>query len=540
VHPFGVGFLRAGLLLGLVMPRPGVRAEAPAVRGPEGVRDWKSAGEAFLAETERRKPLDHRAKNVILFVGDGMGVSTVTAARILDGQESGRPGEESRLSFETFPYVALSKTYSWDQQTSDSAPTMTALVTGYKTRGSMLSVDHTTGRGEVDRAAIESRSLETILELAAEHGKATGIVTTARVTHATPAANYAHTAERDWESDADVRAFERARGLPPNRCTVPDIARQLIELPQAVRQSLRVVLGGGRAPFLPATAPDPEDTGRFGEREDGRDLTVEWRATRGPGARFVHDRAGFDQVRGAADHLLGLFSRSHMNYERDRPGDQGGEPSLTEMTERAIEMLSSEPSGFYLQVEAGRIDHAHHEGNPYRALTDTIELSRAVRRAVELTDPNETLIIVTADHSHVFTIGGYAHRGNPILGKVATLAEQDGQPPVLARDGFGLPYTTLGYTNGPGHTAASRSQPAGLKTYPHTSGTFTGCAERPDLTNVDTTSPSFMPESAIPLGSETHAGEDVAVYANGPRAHLVHGVMEQSWVYYVMREAFGF
>src|SRR5690606_20199780 len=95
--------------------------------------------------------------------------------------------------------------------------------------------------------------------------------------------------------------------------------------------------------------------------------------------------------------------------------------------------------------EAGRIDHAHHAGNAYRALTDTIALSDAVKAAVSMTDPRETLIVVTADHSHVFTIAGYPDRGNPILGKTAT----DG---VMAKDSLGLPYTTLSYANGPGFT----------------------------------------------------------------------------------------
>ncbi len=104
---------------------------------------------------------------MILFLGDGMGISTITAARILEGQMKGKTGEENRLAFESLPYTALSKTYSWDQQTSDSAPTMAAIVTGYKAREGMLSVNHTTARGECNAAAIERTRLKTILELAA-------------------------------------------------------------------------------------------------------------------------------------------------------------------------------------------------------------------------------------------------------------------------------------------------------------------------------------------------------------------------------------
>jgi alkaline phosphatase len=140
----------------------------------------------------------------------------------------------------------------------------------------------------------------------------------------------------------------------------------------------------------------------------------------------------------------------------------------------------------------------------------------------------------------VFTIAGYPHRGNPILGKVAEVPDRDGQATELAEDALGLPYTTLGYTNGPGYTGASNTQPAGLKVYPHTPTSFTNGALRPDLTQVDTTAPTFMPETTVPLGSETHAGEDVAIYASGPRAFLIRGVMEQNWIYHVMKDAFGF
>jgi alkaline phosphatase len=521
---------------------PAAIGAEPAVQGPESVPDWFDAGQEYIETAKKLFPIRHRAKNVILFVGDGMGVSTVTAGRILEGQQMGKPGEEHSLFFEKLPYVALSKVYSWDQQTPDSAPTMTAMVTGYKARESMLAVDHTTARYECDPGVIASKSLETILEQSAHAGKDTGVVTTARLTHATPAANYAHTAVRDWESDSEIRSHEDTNGLPAGSCTVKDIARQLIELPGEVKESLKVALGGGRSYFQPNTLVDPEDGGtKVGRRKDGRDLTSEWVSTRGPGAKFVSDQAGFDAADPAAtSHLLGLFERSHMEYEYDRPNDTGGEPSLSEMTEKAIQILSNNKNGFYLHVESGRIDHAHHAGNPYRALTDTVEFAKAIQKAYEMTDPKKTLIIVTADHSHVFTIAGYPHRGNPILGKVSEVPNVDGDPTELASDALSLPYTTLSYANGPGYTGVSDLQPAGLKTFPHNPASFINGALRPDMTSVDTTVPSFMPESTVPLSSETHSGEDVAIYASGPKAHLVRGVMEQNWIYHVMKEAFRF
>jgi alkaline phosphatase len=494
----------------MVVSATAATAAAPAVQGPESVQDWYDAGQQFIHHARHLHPNMYKAKNIILFVGDGMGVSTVTAARILDGQLNGKPGEENRLFFETLPYLALSKTYSWDQQTSDSAPTMTAMVTGYKAREGMLSVNHLTPRGECNAAVIAANSLPTILEQAAAAGKSTGVVSSARLTHATPAATYAHTAVRDWEADSNL----------PAGCGVKDIARQLIEVSPAVRKSLKVAMGGGRTYFMPKTLLDPE-YGAKGRRNDGRDLTAEWVSSRGANAAYVWNKAGFDAVNPhTTGYLLGLFENSHMQYEADRAGDKAGEPSLTEMTEKAIKMLRKDRDGFFLHVESGRIDHAHHAGNAKRALLDTIEFAKAVKKAYEMTDPRDTLIIVTADHSHVFTIAGYPHRGNSILGLVREVPEVDGDLPTTAVDRLGLPYTTLTYANGPGWRDAIAT---GQK--------------RPDLNGADTAHLNFLQEAAVPLGSETHAGEDVAIYAGGPMSHLFHGTMEQNWIYHVMREA---
>lgn len=488
-------------------------------------QDWYNAGANTIDDAKKVFPNVRRAKNVILFVGDGMGISTVTAARILAGQLQGKSGEENQLAFENFPYLALSKTYSVNQQTPDSAPTMTAMVTGVKTNDGVLSVNHYVERGNCNQ--VRGNTLTTILEHAENAGKSTGIVTTARLTHATPAANYAHSPERDWESDAEI---------PPQCASFPDIARQLIEFPYG--DGLEVAMGGGRDRFLPNTMSDPEDTSRKGMRKDGRNLTAEW-LTKYPSAAFAWNKAQFDAINpSATQHLLGLFERSHMEYEHDRATDTGGEPSLSEMTAKAIDVLKQNRKGFYLHVESGRIDHAHHAGNASRALTDTIELAKAVKVAMENTDPKDTLIIVTADHSHVFTIAGYPKRGNNILGKVVSTGKADGD---YAKDALGLPYTTLGYANGPGYTGASNSQSEGSKTYPHFPASYSGItAGRPNLTTTDTTAPGYMQESAVPMQSETHAGEDVAIYANGPKAYLFRGTMEQNTIFHVMKEAFGF
>ncbi|MYA66690.1 MAG: alkaline phosphatase [Gammaproteobacteria bacterium] len=472
-----------------------------AAHSQQSPGDWFEEGRAAVERNLALRAAEGaRAKNVILFVGDGMGVSTVTAARILEGQLRGETGEENELFFETFPNLALAKTYNTDAQVPDSAGTMTAMVTGVKTRAGLISVSDAALRG--DCASQQGAELLTFLEIAEMRGLATGVVSTARLTHATPASNYAHIMERNFESDAD------AAGLSdPGDCA--DIARQLIEFTENLEDSdgLEVALGGGRGAFLPNfEGADPED-GEAGNRLDGRDLTGEW-VERHDDAAYVWNAEQFAAVDSSeVSHLLGLFELSHMEYELDRENDAGGEPSLSEMTAKAIGILSKNPNGYYLNVEAGRIDHAHHATSPRRALVDTIEFARAVQTAYEMVDLSETLIIVTADHSHVFTVAGYPGRGNPILGIVAG---GDGEPDLAAD---GMPYTTLGYINGPN---AGRDE---------------------DLSHVDTTHESFRSQTLVPLGSETHGGEDVAVYAVGPGSDLVRGVIEQNVIFHIMMEA---
>jgi alkaline phosphatase len=410
------------------------------------------------------------------------------------------------LSFERLPYVALSKTYSVNQQTPDSAPTITAIVTGAKTKDSVLSVDQDVVPG--DHTSVHGNELPSILELAERRALSTGIVSTARITHATPAACYAHTPERDWESDNNLTREAKADGFA-------DIARQLIETPYG--NGLEVAFGGGRSKFMPKEEADPEYADQHGEREDGRNLTREWKAKR-PRSAYVWNKQQFDRINPRrTNRLLGLFERSHMNYEHDRNKDKAGEPSLSEMTAKAIDILARNRRGYFLMVEGGRIDHAHHDGNAYRALTETIELSNAVRVALSKVDLRETLIIVTADHSHTFNIAGYPTRGNDILGLVRQNDSEGNPASSSARDKTGKPYTTLGYANGPGASTAT--------------------AERRDLSNVNTADPDYLQEATVPLASETHGGEDVVIYAGGARAHLFHGVQEQNYIFHVMFDA---
>ncbi len=470
---------------------------------------WYEEGVAYVEKKDLEQFITSRgsAKNVILFVGDGMGVSTVTAARILEGQQQGGNGEEHMLSFDKFPIAGLSKTYNTDSQTPDSAGTMTAMVTGVKSKKGVLSVSEATNYADCNSS--KGHEVTTLIELAEDMNMSTGIVSTARLTHATPAALFAHSASRNWEHSAE------------GDCK--DIAQQFVDFDHG--DGIDVALGGGRREFMPTTATPVE--GKSGKRTDGKDLRDTWQS-KYPTGHYVENLAEFNAVDGNdGKKLLGLFNYSHMQYEADRSHDVDGEPSIAEMTHKAIEILSKNENGYFLMVEGGRIDHAHHAGNAYGALSDTIAFAKAVQVADEMSDDKDTLIIVTADHSHVFTIAGYPVRGNPILGKVRASDGKGGNKGIaLAADD--LPYTTLGYANGRGfmNLGSETDSDAGYTEEIHHG--------RTDLSGVDTTSAGFHQEATVPKSSETHAGEDVGIYAKGPGASLFSGTNEQNMIFHVI------
>lgn len=469
---------------------------------------FTAAHNAVEARAAERKVA--RARNVILFIGDGMGISTITAARIYAGQQKGRDGESYQLAMEKLPYSAFSKTYTHDSQVADSAPTATAMTTGVKSYNGTLGI--TQRANPKDCATARSNGTTSLWEMAEAQGMATGVISTARLTHATPAATFAETTERDWESDKDVPAEGKAKG-----CV--DIASQFVDWQAAWGDGLEVALAGGRANFLPRTAPDPEYPGQTGNRTDGRDLVAEWKARR-PNRTFVSDEAGFKAFDWNSDgQILGLFEPSHMQYDLDRKRDGKGEPSLADMTAAAITRLSRNPKGYVMMIEGGRIDHGLHAGDAQRALGDAAAFDEAIAKAVAMTDPENTLIIVTADHSHTLSIQGYPDRGNPILGLV-----REGGKLALARDG--KPYTTLSFANGPG--SVCKAQPDGK-----------WLCERADLSAVDTGALGFLQQSLIPLLSETHGGEDVAVFARGPGANLFSGTVEENQIFHVMATSLG-
>ncbi len=440
-------------------------------------------------------PIPQKAKNVILFIGDGMGISTITAARIYAGQKQGQTGEEYILPFEAFDNVALVKTYNTNAQVPDSAGTATAIHSGKKTRIGVLGIGPDAVRGDCESAL--ANPLPLMGEEVTKRGLALGIVSTARITHATPASVYARSADRNWEDDAGMAEDQRGKGCK-------DIATQLIEA------DWDVALGGGLAPFF---GQGVDDAGRRLDRE--ANLPLQW--SRRTGGTFVRSAEALDEAP-MDKPVLGLFSRSHLAYMAERSkGKGGGEPTLSDMTAQAIARLRRDPDGFYLMVESGRIDHGHHAGKAGYALEEAVEFSRAIQYAIDNTDPAETLIMVTADHSHVFTISGYPRRGNDILGLVVPPEGDISNTEEPAKADDGKPYTTLGYWNGPGAIQHDRE----------------------DGRPLPETGVEARQQAAIPLYSETHAGEDVALYAQGPGADKARGVIEQNVIYDLIVSAFG-
>lgn len=473
-----------------------VTEESTATDSPVSTADWYELGQQQASQRIHQQANHQRAKNIILVVGDGMGITSLTSGRIYAGQQQGLDGEEYQLAFEDYPYSALVKTYNTDKQTPDSAGTMTALITGTKTRAGVLSVTSNVVRSDCSSSSQVNpeRALTTLMDLARQQGKATGVVTTTRITHATPAATYAHSVERNWESDNNLSDEARKNG-----CV--DIAQQLIN-EAASKDGLDIILGGGARHFLPKS--------EGGKRTDGRNLIGEWQAI--PDHHFINNLEGLQSANLSTGSWLGLFSSSHLPYVEERSDTT---PGLTDMVQAAVERLEADENGYVLVIESGRIDHAHHEGKGLKALKEVEELHQSVSWLNQNLDFNDTLVLVTADHSHTLTLAGYPTRGNPIEGLVIGNDEHGHatESPVVMSDG--ATYTSMNYRNGPGAVVGARPSP----------------------TQAEARSADYRQQSLVPLESETHGGEDVAVYGKGPWADLLGGTMEQHWLFHVMKHA---
>ena len=504
----------------------GVAGTAKTPKPVQIADSYYKSGAAQLEAALAQKARPRHAKNIILMIGDGMGISTVTAGRIYAGQALGQDGESHVLEMEKLPFTAFSRTYANDSQVSDSASTITAITTGSKVNLRTIGVDQSVPYN--DCAAQKGHELTTLFELAEDAGRATGVVTTARITHATPAGAYGHVANRGWERDSVM-----GKEALSNGCI--DLARQLVQWPHG--DGLEIALGGGRENFLPKTASDPEYPGKHGKRADGRNLAEAW--ANKSGHQWIWNEAQFDKINfSTGTRVLGLFEPSHMDYDGDRPRDGAGEPSLAAMTRAAITRLKQNPDGFVLMVEGARIDMASHANNAARTLEDMVAFDAAVKTARAMTSADDTLIIVTADHSHGLTINGYPKRNNPILG----LAVPNSGKPMKGADG--KPYTTLLFSTGPGSPFATPDEyrtivPGKYSLSSDKKTEDSRTVSRPDPSKVDTTARDYHQQALIPSRFSFHTGEDVPVFADGPSADLVHGAIEENTLYHIMAYAAG-
>ncbi|MFQ1930899.1 alkaline phosphatase [Aeromonas veronii] len=430
------------------------------------------------------------AKNVILFIGDGMGPTVLTATRLF------KVGEEGNLEMMKLPRSARIKTFSNDAQTTDSAPSMAAYTTGVKMNNEVIAMSSDTkavapgkdvnGNKTVNNCSSDNgKPVPTILELAKAAGKSVGAVTTTELTHATPAATYAHICHRDAAYDIAAQAVPGGAGYN-----------------SALKDGVDVLMGGGANHWTPYSASNKSG------RNDNRDLTAEMKAQ---GYSYVTTQSELAKV--TSGKVLGLFSsKSHLDYELDRvaKGAANTQPSLSEMTAKAIDLLSKNSQGYFLMVEGGRIDHALHGTNAKRSLTDAVALDEAVKTALGKVDLSNTLIVVTADHDHTMTINGYSAKGNPVLDLVKN---GDGS---TQNDVDGKPFTTLVFGNGPNRPDV-----------------------RPVLTSDQVMANDYLQETGVKLTSETHGGGDVMLFADGAGSNRFKGTLDNTKVFGKLREALG-
>ncbi|CAN0099097.1 unnamed protein product, partial [Discosporangium mesarthrocarpum] len=231
--------------------------------------------------------------------------------------------------------------------------------------------------------------------------------------------------------------------------------------------------------------------GDEGDRVDGRNLISEAKAA---GVSVATNTAEFNAIDlGTSTKILGLFESSYLKYEHDRQVEMEDGPSIVEMTKAAIDFLSKNEDGFYLMVEAGRVDHANHAGNLHRTFVDSFAYQQAVSYAMKNTNRKDTLIISTADHSHSIAFNGYCGRGSPVTGLcmgIDPAGEETTGVPLLASDD--LPFTVISVGNGPGSIGVNK-----IDDVTHM---------RPNVTQEEAMKPDYIQQANVPLSSETHSG----------------------------------
>ncbi len=455
-----------------------------------------------------------RVKNVILFIGDGMTIANRTSARVFSkGISEGK--YQGKLSFDDMPNTALIGTSGSDSLITDSANSMSAYTTGHKTAVNAMGV-------YVSRASDNLRhpKVETIAELIKRKTKmSVGIVSDAELQDATPGAMVAHTRRRADKSY---------------------IADQLLA------SGAEVILGGGSAYFYPQSS-------KGSKRKDEKNLVEQFKAN---GYEISFDKEELIRAGNAAStkKLFGVFHPDNMDGSLDRfflkkntVEQYPNQPDLTDMTRSAINVLSKNPNGFFLMVEAALIDKFNHPLDWERAAFDTIMLSNAVQIAKDFAKTHpDTLIIVTPDHTHSGSISGVVHdaKPGPLREKVGVYAEA-GYPNYPKANVEGYPNQidvskrlAFFYGNYPDHYETL---------HPKLDATFKPAVK--DEAGKYVANPKYiqMQEDAIHMPGNlpsnqavgVHTADDAVLNAMGPGSQKFRGFMDNTEVFRVMVDALG-
>jgi alkaline phosphatase len=452
-----------------------------------------------------------KAKNVILFIGDGMSMAHRTAARILSkGLVEGRYGGE--LAIDDMPNMALVSTSGTDSVVTDSANSMTAYTTGHKSCVNALGVYCARNRNTLDHPKVE-----TISEIVKRsRGMAVGVVTNTEIEDATPAAMVAHTRRRADYNDI-VKMFATV---------APE-----------------VIMGGGSPNFLASTAAGSK-------RTDDVDYIKQFEAA---GYTFVQTKTELAAA-GGAGKVLGLFNTGNIDGALDRLFLKKGtvaafpdQPDLTDQVKTALDVLSKNDKGFVLMVESGRIDKYSHSLDWERAVYDTIMLDNAVKVAKDFAGTrDDTLIIVVADHTHaVSVVGTYedSRPGQQLRDKMG-IYEQAGFPNYPAPNADGYPATVdvsrrLAFVFGTYPDFCDRGKPyLDGENVPAIAGTAPGAF----VANEKNCQPGAARRSGnlpVTAPQAVHSADDVVLTAMGPGAEMFRGRIDNTRVFRTMATALG-
>uniref|UniRef100_A0A0N4ZQB4 alkaline phosphatase n=1 Tax=Parastrongyloides trichosuri TaxID=131310 RepID=A0A0N4ZQB4_PARTI len=461
---------------------------------------------------KKKKP-----KNVILFIGDGMGTTITTVSRIFKNQQESKNlnkdiFDQTPLKFEMFENTGLVRTHSLNLHVGTSAAGAVAMISGQKSTSGVINIKPGGNKSDCNVNENE-KQLNSLVFEALRNNVKVGFITTTRISHATPASMYAFTKNRFHENDNYYKNDSYKKNCK-------DIAQQIINYPA---NQFSIMLGGGRMYLMPEEENDPVYTNVTGKRTDKKNILNEWKKLY-PDNKLLLTKDDLlkKDYNVNTKHILGVFSPSHLKYYIDKDDyDKKVQPTLEEMTEYAIEFLEKDnTNGYFLMIEGGLIDIAAHENRGYVTLSETIEFDKAIDKANKMTKiNNDTLIIVTADHSHPLNFNGFPSRDTNVLGTNFPLISSITVP----QDKKNIP--NLLFTAGKGFNSM------------FITNKITNEYTRKNLTDDVTIDPNFITPSCILAEYGSHGGEDVSLFSTGPLSYLFSGNYDNTQIAYNIKYA---